>query len=804
MQMSDLRGALRTLSNSPGFTAIAALLLAIGIGANAVIFGAMNAILLKPLPARHPEQLVHVVLDIPRVGHRSTFSYGFYQDVLHHAATVSVAFGEEQLQVGMERPAPSEVIRVHPVTPEYFDALNASALIGRALTAADARASDTVPPAVLSYGFWRRRFEGDRSAIGRTLQMHGHDFTIVGVMPRDFNGITVETAPDVSVPLRAAALLQTSAKPVPLDAYWVDLSARLKPGVTIERAQQEIRAMWLATPEGHDRPATQPLILDSLEHGTSILRQRFSGVLRLLIASVALLQLMVCANLAGLLVARGARRSGEMAIRLAIGATRARLVRQMLAESAVLTALGAVGGIALAYLTAPLLVRSLPPVRDAATTRLSLAISFAPDGRVLAYSVLISALTALLFGIAPALAAAHVSLDSVLRGARAARGWKGRQLLLVLQIALCTVLLAGAGLLVRTFRQLRDLDPGFAAAHVVSFTANPYISGVKNEKSNALLRDLLDRVQQIPGVESVGAAGMPLMRGSGMKTTVVPVGQTPTPADFMNASLNYATPDYFDTVGMRIVAGRTLQDADAARKPAPIVVNQAFVRRFFPNENPVGRIVGQQSDYQIAGVVTDAHYRSLREPIPPTFFGLLSSGDSFILYVRTRHAPESVIQPVRKAFADLAPSLAFTEVHTLADEVDDSAAPERMTAILASIFGLFAALLAAVGLYGLLAFAVAQRQREIGIRMALGARPGAIANLIGRQALVLVAIGVALGLGAALVLAPLAGTLLYGVGPTDPASMVAAAAIVALVAALAAFIPAARAARIEPGVALRN
>ena len=804
MQMNDLRGALRTLSHSPGFTLIAAFLLAVGIGANTLIFGALDAILLRPLPARHPEQLVHVVLDLPRVGHRSPFSYGFYQDVLQHATTISVAFGEEDLQADLERPAPAEQIRVVPVTREFFDALNASALIGRTLTAADARESAGDLPAVLSYGFWRRRFGGDRGAVGGAIRLHGHDYTIVGVMPPEFHGISIDTAPDVLLPLRAAPLLQGSVHTNPLANYWVDLSARLKPGVTIARAQQEIRAMWLATPAGKETPATQPLILDPLEHGTSILRQRFGGALRLLIASVALLQLMVCANLAGLLVARGARRSGEIAIRLAIGATPSRLVRQMLAESAILTILGAAGGVALAYGAAPVLVRALPPVRDVGTTRLALAVDFAPNARVLLYSVAVSAFTALLFGMAPALAAARVSLDSVLRGARAAGGWRGRQLLLVLQIALCTLLLAGAGLLARSFRQLRGLNPGFASAQVVSFTAHPSLSGVKDDNSRALLRALMERARELPGEDAAGAAAMPLMRGSGQKTSVVHAGQTQTPGDFMNSSFNQVTPDYFDAVGMRIVAGRTFEDADAARKPEPVIVNQAFVRAFFPDENPVGRLFGSRRDRQIVGVVTDAHYRSLREPVPPTFFAPLKSGDDFTLYLRTRRSPQSLIQPVRKAFADLAPNLAFTEIHTLAEEMDDSAAPERLTAILASIFGLFAALLAAVGLYGLLAYAVAQRQREIGIRMALGARPQAIARLVGGQALVLAAVGVALGLAGALVLAPAAGALLYRVSPSDPASLAAAALLVAMVAALAAFIPAGRAARVDPAEALRE
>jgi predicted permease len=820
MLMGDLRSALRTLAHSPGFTLIATALLALGIGANAVIFGALDAILLRPLPVRHPEQLVHIVQDIPRIGHRGAYPYTFYRTLLEHSTTLSTAFGEEEMQDAMESPAPAEEVRVHLLTPEFFDALNATAIVGRTLTAADALESSGALPAVLSYGFWRRRFDGDRRAVGRTIQLHGHTFTIVGVTARGFNGISIETAPDVCVPLRAAPLLETRGLIHPVESQALDLSARLKPGVTRERAQAEVRAMWLNSPEGRGSDPTalheqvrglpQPLLLDPLEFGTSILRQKFSGALRLLIASVGLLQLMVCANLAGLLVARGARRAGEIAIRLAIGATRMRLVRQMLVESALLALAGAGGGIALAYFAAPLLVRGLPPVRDVTTTRLALAIDFAPNARVLLYSVLVSALTALLFGIAPALAAARVSLDSVLRGARAAGGWKGRQFLLVVQIALCTLLLAGAGLLVRSFRLLRDMDPGFASAPVVSFTAKPSLSGYDVKQAGTLRRALYERVRQIPGVDSVAAAALPLMRGSGMKTTVVPAGQRATPADFLNSSLNAVTPDFFDTVGMHLLAGRTLTDADATvPKPAPVVVNQALVRHFFPEGNPLGRRFGYGSaqdpatDFEIAGVVTDAHYRSLREPIPPTIYQVLTDGD-FVLYVRTHRRPESLMQPVRQALTVLDPAMAFAEVRTLAEEVDDSAAPERLTAILASIFGLFAALLAAVGLYGLLAYAVAQRQREIGIRMALGARPRAIARLVGGQALALVAIGVALGLAGALVLAPMASAILYGVGPTDPASLAAAAALVALVASLAALVPAARASRVDPAVALRE
>lgn len=806
MQMSDLRNAFRTLLHSPGFTFLAALLLAVGIGANALIYGALDAILLRTLPARNPEQLVHMVQEIPRIGRRSTLPYSFYRNLKEHSTTLSSAFGEEEAEVSMESPAPAEAIRVHLLTPEFFDALDARPVLGRTLTVADSVDSPGAPPAVLGYGFWRRRFEGDRRVLGRTLQLHGHPFTIVGVLPRGFNGISIETAPDVCVPIRTMRLL-FNGRNFALDALYIDVGGRLKPGVTRQRAQEEVRAMWQRTIASDPDARTEPLELDSLEHGTSILRQKFSGALRLLIAAVALLQLLVCANLAGLLVARGARRTNEIAIRLAIGATRARLVRQMLAESSLLTLLGAAGGIALAYFSAPLLVRALPPVRDLATTRLTMAIDFEPNRSVLFYSVIVSAFTALLFGILPAWSAARVSLDSVLRGARSSSGWKGRQFLLVLQIALCTLLLAGAGLMVRSFRQLRT-DAGFATAQVISFTANPSLAGYTDDQTNALRRDLLARVRQLPGVDSVAAASRAVMRGSGIKTTVTPVGQPVAKGDFLNTSFNEVTPGYFDAMGMHILAGRDLTDADVRPKAAGVVVNQAFARRFFPGQIAIGHAFGfgnteNNASFEIVGVVNDAHYRSLREPVPPTYYPLFTGGD-FTLCVRTRRRPESLIQPVRQALTAFDPALAFAEVHTLAEEVDDSAAPERLTAILASVFGLFAALLASVGLYGLLAFSVAQRQREIGIRMALGARPQSIAQLIGGQALLLVGIGVVLGLAAAILVAPMASALLYGVAPSDPLSMAAAAILVVFVGALAALIPATRAARVDPSVALRQ
>ena len=825
--MSDLRYAARMLQKSPGFTLVTAGLLAIGIGASSLMFSAFESVWLRPLPVRHPEELVRLVQKIPQLGTRSYFIYPYYRALVAHSTTLSAVFGENELLVAMNDPAPSEQIRVHLATPEFFQALGVEALYGRALTQDDGGDHPGSVPAVLSYGFWQRRFRSDRAALGQTIALHGHPFTIVGVMPREFNGITADTAPDVRVPLRALSLLATAESEAKIENVTLDLAGRLRPGVTRERAHAECLAIWRSTIEEYGRrPDLGPryvetelsrgMDLDPLDRGVSILRDKFGGALELLTISVGLLLLMVCANVAGLLLAGAAARRGEIAVRLALGATRIRLVRQMLTESLLLTALGAAAGWMLAWILAPLLVGALPPIRDLSTARMALSLNLAPDGRVIVVSLAAALLTAVLFGLAPALSASSASLDSVLRGFRSSRGWGGRRALVVFQVALCTLLLAGAGLLVRTLQQLRNLDPGFDREHVVTFTVYPNLSSYTEPQTKSFWQALTARVRELPGVVSVAAASRPVMRGSGVKSTVAPVGQKVSRADFLNTSMNWVSPEYFDTMGMRILEGRGFTPADirssdlrGATSPMPVVVNEAFARHFFPDGHALGGRFGNGmavtvgADFEIVGILRDAKYRSLREPMTPTYY-MATDTNLSVLCVSARTAPEQLIQPVRQALASLDSSLPFTEIHTLSEEVEASAAPERLTAALATIFGFFATVLAAVGIYGLLAFAVEQRRREIGIRMALGARPSEILAMLGLQAGAMVSGGLILGLAGALVTGRWARVLLYGVAPSDPLSLVLAAALVAVVSAAATAIPAVRAARVPPASTLRQ
>jgi len=816
------------LAKTPGFTAVAVGLLAAGIGANAVIFSALDAVVLRPLPVPHPEELVRMVQKSPQLGTRSSFDYLFYEALRDHSTTLSAVFGEEEWRVAMNEPRPAEQLQVNLVTPEFFSVLGVPALYGRTLMPDDNKNAPGLIPVVLSYGFWRRRFDGGPQAVGQVITLHGHKFLIAGVMPREFNGTAMDTSPDVRVPLRALALIEDwEGRPMQVDDLPnLSIAGRLKPGVMRAQAEAECFAMWRTATEAfyqrhseytsamREAELRRGMHVDPLDRGTSLLRDRFGTALKMLIASVGLLLLMVCANVAGLLMARSAARREEIAVRLAMGATRGRLVRHMLTESALLAALGSAAGLLLAMVAMPLLVRALPPMRDLTTAHLALSLDLGPDRRVLLFSMAISAVTVVLFGLAPAIAAARITLDSVLRGARSVSGWRGRQALIVLQIALCTVLLAGAGLLVRTFEQLREVDPGFARDRLVTFSADPSLAGYTGAQARALRLALLDRIREMPGVDGVAVASRPLMRGSGVKMTVVPAGQKPTSADFLNTSVNSVTPEYFQTMGMRILSGRNLAPTDEPVKGVrtKAIINQAFASKFFPGIDPVGQRfgnTGSADQYEVVAVVSDAKYRSLREPMTPTFYNLWwDGGDGGIqpmqVEVRTRMSPQSIIDPVRHAMADLDPALPFTEIETMSEEVAASAAGERLTASLASTFGALAAALAAIGIYGLLAYTVAQRRREIGIRMALGARPLDIGEMIGRQALVLVAVGLALGLGASRLAGPWIRSLLYGIAPWDPVSLVSAALFVAAVAAAATAIPAMRATRVEPASALRQ
>jgi len=815
--MTDLRFAIRMLGRNRALNAIIVLLLALGIGAGTAIFSLFDAVVLRPLPVPHPAQLVRLVQHYPRIGARSSFRYDFYETLRDRAGTLSAVFGEagDYLRFTLTDPAPAEKIVVLAVTPEYFDALGVQARLGRALAAQDAREAPGPPPAVLSYGFWARRFNADPGAIGRTLAVNGQRFAIVGVLPRDFNGFAADTAPDLRIPLRAFPLLGKKQKD-----WDLQLAGRLRPGVTRARAESEVFSIWKATldgqmaadPDGAKWALQFRLALDPLERGYSTLRDRFGSAIDWLMASAILLAVLTCANIAGLLAARATARNHEIAVRLAVGATRVRLVRQMLAENSLITALGAAGGLAIAFVLTPLLARALPPIRQLDSSLIPLVIDTGVDRRVLLFSLGLSLATMLLFTIAPAIAGCRAGLDAVLRGARSSRSWRGRQALITLQIALCTFLLCGAGLQLHTFRKLHDQNPGFNVSRVATFTLD--LTRYQPQSEASFLQEFTARVRRLPGVASAALSGHGVLRDRGVATTVAPTGQRTTRADFLNADIHEVSPEYFETMGIPILEGRALtpDDLPAERSSAPVgaVVNQAFARRFFPNVDPIGRRFGfgadkvEGADFEIVGLAKDAKYRSMRESFKPTFYRMVRSYRDAILIVRTASPPESILAPVRKVLASLDPSAAFVEVHTLQQEVDASTAGDRLAAALAMSFACLAALLAGAGIYGLLANAVTQRSREIGIRMAVGAGALDVAGLLWRQTMAMACMGAALGAAAIFWAGPLIQSLLYEVSAHDPVSLSAAASLVILIATVSAALPAWRAVQIDPATVLHE
>jgi predicted permease len=819
--MANLRLALRSLAKSPGFTLVTSGLLAVGIGASTLIFTVFDAVLVRPLPVHHPESLVRVVQKHPKLPTSGSVPSSYYETLRKYSTSLSSVFGEAQLQISMTDPPPSEALEVYLPTPEYFEQLGVHALYGRTLSSNDAKEGGNTPPAVLSYNFWKRRFAGDRSVIGQTLALQGHKFIIVGVLPRGFNGFSADVEPDVRVPLRTLPLLWTSPTHLSMNYVPFELAGRLKPSITKAHAESECLALWRAAVRTYypDHPSQAEfeselgVALDSLEHGYSILGDRYEAALRLLIDCVSLLLLLICTNLAGLMLARSATRTEDIAIRLALGATRVRLVWQMLTECLLLSILGQTGGLLISKVLAQRLPGLLPPLRDLGTQALSVSLDLGLNNRVFLFSLVAAALTVALFGLAPAVVASRTSLDSILRGLQATQLWGGRKVLLSLQIGICTVLLVIAGLLVRTLRDLYQANTGFDRDHVVTFTIDPWVAGWTREETKPRIHSLLERVRQLPFVAGAGLSYRGVMRAYGLGTTVAPAGQRIESTDFLNTSFNVVSPGYFNAMGMHMLEGRDFSVENSPQeKPIKVVVNEALAQKLFAHEDAIGRTFGTNdagqvagSTYVIVGVVSNSKYRSMREPMKPIFY---KSADDFpggfVLNVRTLGRPESIIGPVRQALAAIDPATPLLEVGTLSEEINHSTAGEKLMAYLATFFGALAAFLAAVGMYGLLANLLAQRVREVGIRMACGARRSDIGALLGKQVLAMTGIGILFGICAAVAIGPWLRSLLYGVEPRNFPVFVEVAVFVLVVVLVGSAVPLTRFMKIEPGNALRQ
>ena len=804
----DLAYALRQLRRQPGFTAVVVLTLALGFGANTAVFSVVDAVLLRPLPVKDPSALVLFQWTSgpsPAVGYltgewwqeaatgrvtASSFSYPAFESFGETGTTLAATFGWAELRrASLSVDGEAELAAGQLVSGGYYSGLGVPAILGRTITAEDDRAGAEVV-AVISHGYWQRRFGGAPGVIGQTGTLDGRPFTIVGVSPRGFSGtLPVGLTADVSVPLLA---WRAPGEPFLSNPawHWVQVMGRLKPGMTAAQAETEM-APRLASASG-GRAGDEPrLRLSDGSQGLTRRRQEQRQPLVVLAAVTGLVLLMACATVAGLLLAKGAARQREIGVRLALGAGRRRVVQQLLAESTVLAVLGGVLGVALASWTKDALASSL--MADGAP-------EVALDGRALVFLGATSLVTAVLSGLAPALRATHVDLTRDLRdgertGTRPGLG----QTLVVTQVALSLVLLVGAGLFLRTLRNLTGVDTGLTAEDVHLFKVHAVTAG-KADSLN-LSRRLLEGFQTVPGVRAAGVSTHQLVGDRTDRTRVTIEGRPASGTDEF-AHVNRVGGGFFAAQGIPMRAGRAIGPQDDVGAPPAVVINEAFARVHFPGQDPLGRRV---NGAEVVGVAADTRYGALRDPSPPAMFvpAWQQKEGSFSFQVRTVTSSAALAPLLRQAVSEVAPTAALYDFTTPRQQVEGSVSQERLLAGLTSFFGALTLLLASLGLYGLMAYAMRRRTREIGVRMALGARPADVLRMALGGGLRLVVAGAVLGVAGALALTRLTTSVLYGVTPSDPMTIAAAMLLLGGVTLLACWLPARRAALVDPTVALR-
>ena len=850
----DVLYGLRVLKKNPGFTTVAVLTLALSIGANTAIFSVINTVMFKALPVRDPQHLMLLkwtargklnVHGFSSYGdcsgafsgenpHECSLSKPFLDDVREHGPFSSLAEFAGAFDITVSGRGAVHQADGQYVSGDYFQALGVGAALGRVLVPAD-NASGAPAVVVLQYAYWKRQFGGDRTIIGKIIDLNGLPFTVVGVAAESFVYLTPGHFLDLSVPLVQRRNLQQRYAWTPhqedAGSFWIIAAGRLKPGISVGYAQSQLSALFLNDLMHAETPVAKPsnapaITLVPAQTGLTGLRGQISRLLYVLMIAVGIVLLIGCANVAGLLLARAVAREKEIAVRLALGAARGRLMRQLLTESVTLSTLGGALGILLSYWGARALM-------DFAVNNGGNAVTFSaePDWRVLGFTLAATVLTGVLFGLAPAMRSMHMDLTPALKdGAAAMNARQGRfrlgNILVVTQVALTVVVLVGAGLVVRTLENLRHLDPGFTTNNVLTFDVDATLKHYKGERLARFYRDLRDRFAAIPGVLSASYSDSVLLSGSLSGIDFHLPGTSPKSR--VHTDILPVGPQFFETMGIPIQRGRRFKpeeyelaasaDADpklAARVLLPAIVNESFIHEYFPKGDPLGRPFGDytpdpredpdgtpKAGWQIVGVVRDIKYDSLRRAIKATMYVPISSGGSFEL--RTSRDPLALVPDVREIVRQVSSDIPLVNVKTQQQHIDQLLFQERLVARLSSLFGLAALLLASIGLYGLLAHEVTRGTREIGIRVALGAPTGQVLRRVVRHGVQLAAAGVALGIAASFAATRLLGNMLYDVKPGDPATLGAVSILLMLVALAACYVPGRRATRVDPLVALRH
>ena len=830
----DIRYGLRGLLKRKGFAAIAVVTLALGIGANTAIFTLVNAVMLKSLPVSHPEQLVFFsettgegtsTHDVPMTGEWKRFPYETYLYFRDHNQSFQdiAAFrsGESRLSVRRAGNQSAAATRAsgHLVSGNYFSLLGVSPMRGRLLTPEDDKPS-APPAAVMSYRYWDQELNRDPGVVGQTFIVNGTNFTVVGITPQEFFGTRVRRAPDLWLPM--AFHPQVELRKSFLDNNQVSflmLMGRLKPGVSLDQAQAGINlqlrqyltelAGSQLTEERQRGIQNTYIKLAAGAGGISNLRLIYSKPLHMLMAIVGMVLLIACANVGSLLLARATARKAEISLRMALGASRWRIVRQLLTESMLLAAVGGICGVLLAQWGVTILVNIVAEETPLDTH---------PDAGVLAFTFGVSIVAGLLFGLIPAIRASKTDLATAMKEKARTRSRLGRfslsSAMVVLQVGLSMVLLTGAGLFARSLLNLQRENVGFDRSNTLLVGIDPRLAGYKPAELPALYQQIVERVGSLPNVRSVSMATYSPMSGSHRGSSIEIPGYTPQPDESVVVEDMLAGPKYAETLGIPLLRGRDLEIRDNVSAPRVALVNETFANKYYKDQNPVGRnfTFDDETDngkmLEIIGVVADVKTEDPREKQDPAVYRpILQIADEAAytvnIQVRTAGDPNSFAQPVRQTINGIDDKIPIFGVTTLEEQVHNTLEQDRLIAQLVSFFGVLALLLACIGLYGVMAHGVARRTNEIGIRMALGARGGNIAWMILRETLTLVVLGLVIGVPTALFAARFISAQLFGLQPADPTALIGAAVVLTLVALLAGYVPARRASRVNPLNALR-
>jgi predicted permease len=828
--MRNLRLALRTLFGTPVVTTVAILSLALGIGANAAIFSLFDQTIVRAIPVRDPSRLVNLAAPGPKPGSQTcnqsgdceqVFSYPMFRD-LERVQTVFTGLAAHRL-IGVNLAARGQTLNGEGVLVSggYFPVLGIRPALGRLLDGGDDRAIGQSPVVVLSYAYWETRFGRDPGVLNESITVNGQSMTVVGVGPRGFAGTTIGARPHVFVPITMRESLEPRQKTFEnRRAYWAYLFGRLKPGVSIGQARVSLGAQYRVIVNDVEAPLqkgmseqtlarfrAKPILLEAGPHGQTSVAKEAKGPMSLLLGVTGFVLIIACANIANLLLARAASRSSEMAVRLAVGASRRQLVVQLMLESCVLAVLGGAAGLIVADWTLQLIASLLPAEAVA-------ALQFELEPRVVLFAVLLTLGTGLLFGLFPAL---HTTSPDLVSSLKAQAGQPGgsrsaarfRTVLATSQIALSMALLVAAGLFTRSLANITRVNLGVKADNVVTFGISPALNGYKVEQSMRLFEKLEDDFAAIPGVTSASASLVPLLAGSSWGNDVSVEGYKSGPDTDMNSRYNAIGPGYFRTLGVPLLSGREFTRSDTQGAPKVVIINEAFAKKFDLGREAVGKHIGERDgklDTEIVGLVRDMKYSDVKDPVPPMCFRPYRQGDRLgflTFYVRTTLTPEDFLAGIPGVVRKQDANLPVENLRTLPQQVRENVFLDRMITVLAAAFASLATLLAAIGLYGVLAYTVAQRTREIGLRMALGAAPEQVRRMVLRTVGAMITVGGTIGLAGAIAVGRLGESLLFELKGSDPVVLAGAAVMLVVVALAAGFIPAHRASRIDPIRALR-